>query len=128
MISYYFDCWDGFFARKYKMYSKFGDLYDHIADVFKFTSVTYMLYSINYYKFIFYIPLIIILSILFNVHLGYQELYYDKQESDVLGIIKRLCPIKDKNNKESILEILQYTRWFGCGTFNLIYCLIIYFY
>jgi phosphatidylglycerophosphate synthase len=128
MISYYFDCWDGFFARKYKMYSKFGDLYDHIADILKFTSISYMLFIINNSKFLFYCPFIVILSILFNIHLGYQELYYDKPESDVLGIIKKLCPIKDKNDKKAISQILKYTRWFGCGTFNLIFCFIIYFY
>jgi phosphatidylglycerophosphate synthase len=129
MISYYFDCWDGFFARKYKMYSKFGDLYDHIADIIKFSSVSYMLFSINYQKFLFYTPIMIIFALLFNINLGYQELYYDKSnESNFLEIIKKLCIIKDKNNKKSILQILQYTKWLGCGTFNLIFCLIIYFY
>ena len=128
MISYYFDCWDGFFARKYKMYSKFGDLYDHIADILKFTFISYTLFIINYNKFLFYAPIVLILSILFNIHLGYQELYYDKPESNVLGIIKNLCPIKDKNDKTEISNILKYTKWFGCGTFNLIFCFIIYFY
>jgi hypothetical protein len=128
MIAYYFDCMDGFFARKYKMYSKFGDLYDHVADIFKFSSVTYMLYTINYEKFMFYAPCILISSILFNIHLGYQELYYDKDESYVLGLIKKICPIKDKNDKKSIANILKYSRFVGCGTFNLIFCFIIYTY
>ena len=122
MISYYFDCMDDFFARKYKMYSKFGDLYDHIADIFKFSSISYILFTINYNKFIVYSPIVFILSILFNIHLGYQELYYDKDE------IKNICPIKDKNNKDEISNILKYTRWFGCGTFNLIFSIIIYYY
>jgi hypothetical protein len=128
MISYYFDCMDGFFARKYKMYSKFGDLYDHIADIFKFSSISYILFTINYNKFIVYSPIVFILSILFNIHLGYQELYYDKDESYVLGLIKNICPIKDKNNKDEISNILKYTRWIGCGTFNLIFSIIIYNY
>ncbi len=128
MIAYYFDCWDGHFARKYKMYSKFGDYYDHFADVFKFSSVSYMLFNINHHKFIIYTPPVFVLSILFNIHLGYQELYYDKPESDTLKMTTYLCPIEDKNDKKSILDILKYTRWFGCGTFNLVFCLIIYFY
>lgn len=126
MISYYFDCWDGFFARKYKMYSKFGDLYDHVADIFKFICILYSLFTINYNKFLFYSPFIFLFSILFNFHLGYQELYYDKNESDILAIIKKLCPIKDKNDKESILKILKKTKWIGCGTFNLVFAIIIY--
>ena len=32
-ISYMFDCWDGYYARRYQMISKFGDKYDHIKDV-----------------------------------------------------------------------------------------------
>jgi phosphatidylglycerophosphate synthase len=31
-ISFFFDCMDGHFARKYNMTSKFGDMYDHIKD------------------------------------------------------------------------------------------------
>ena len=33
MISYFFDCMDGNFARTYNMQTKFGDYYDHIKDV-----------------------------------------------------------------------------------------------
>ena len=32
MISYFFDCQDGNYARRYNMQSKFGDYYDHIKD------------------------------------------------------------------------------------------------
>lgn len=31
LLSYYFDNADGALARKYKLYSKFGDYYDHIS-------------------------------------------------------------------------------------------------
>jgi len=34
LISYMFDCWDGYYARKYNMESKFGDYYDHVSDMF----------------------------------------------------------------------------------------------
>ena len=128
MISYYFDCMDGFYARKYKMYSKFGDLYDHIADLFKFISILYTLCKIDYIKFILYIPSLISLILFFNIHLGYQELYYGKNESLFLSFSKKLCYIKNINDKEKLSNILKYTRWFGCGTFNLIFCLIIYYY
>ncbi len=128
MIAYYFDCMDGYYARRYKMYSKFGDYYDHFADIFKFSSISFVLYKNNHDKFIMYIPFIFILAILFNIHIGYQELYYDKPESDILGLLTKICPIKDKNDKNELSNILQYTKWFGCGTFNLIFAIIIYLY
>ena len=31
-ISYIFDCCDGYYARKYKMCTKLGDIYDHFKD------------------------------------------------------------------------------------------------
>ena len=132
LISYYFDCMDGYFARKYKMYSKFGDYYDHIADIFKFVSVLYTLFYINRVKFITFIPSVLLYFILFNIHLGYQEIYYDKNDSDILNIVKNICLVtisnNNKNNKIIILNIMSYTRYFGCGTFNLIMMLFIIFY
>ena len=116
--------------RKYKMYSKFGDYYDHIADIFKFVSVLYTLFYINYVKFLTFIPSILFYFILFNIHLGYQEIYYDKNDSDILNIVKNICliTISNKDNKITILHIMSYTRYFGCGTFNLIMMLFIIFY
>jgi phosphatidylglycerophosphate synthase len=45
LISYYFDCMDGHFARKYKMVTKFGDYYDHFADTIKVILILYILYK-----------------------------------------------------------------------------------
>jgi len=131
LISYYFDCMDGHFARKYKMYSKFGDYYDHIADIFKFVSVLYTLFYINYVKFFTFIPSILFYFVLFNIHLGYQEIYYDKNDSDILNIVKNICLLTINNNKDNkitILNIMSYTRYFGCGTFNIIMMLFIIYY
>ena len=38
-VSYMFDCFDGLMARKYKMYSTFGDMYDHITDNLTFAAI-----------------------------------------------------------------------------------------
>ena len=35
LISYYFDCMDGYIARKYNQTSPLGDYYDHISDIIK---------------------------------------------------------------------------------------------
>ena len=32
-ISYFFDCMDGYYARKYNMVTRFGDIYDHVKDI-----------------------------------------------------------------------------------------------
>ena len=45
MISYFFDCIDGFMARKYNMTTKFGDLYDHITDTIVFVLILGVVYS-----------------------------------------------------------------------------------
>ena len=47
LVSYFYDCIDGKFARKYNMISKFGDYYDHISDLIKSVGVFFI---IKYYK------------------------------------------------------------------------------
>ena len=47
LISYFFDCFDGYFARRYKMTSKFGDIYDHTKD----TIVNLLLLFVIFYCF-----------------------------------------------------------------------------
>ena len=121
IISYFFDCMDGHFARKYNQVTKFGDYYDHITDVIKMISVIYTLYYINSKIMTFLIIPMIILFILQSIHFGCQEKYYNKNESYTLSITKMLCP----NNKYNPLNI---TRFFGCGTIMLFYTIIIIYY
>lgn len=109
-ISYYFDCMDGHFARKYNQTTKFGDYYDHFADITKISSVLYTLFTINSIYFWKYIPYIGILFTLSGIHIGCQEIYYNKPESPSLSILQNMCPI----NKNSY--IMQFTRFFGVGT------------
>ena len=112
-IGYYFDCVDGNFARKYNMISKFGDYFDHISDITKMI----LLYFVIYYsklkkktKIIFYL-VNVILIILFNIHFGCQEKYYDRKSS--LDFTKKMCIKK---------EHVKYTKYFGSGTFFFIIC------
>ena len=60
IISYILDCSDGYFARKYKMTSKFGDYYDHISDFIKITAILTTMYFINPSKFFKIIPILIL--------------------------------------------------------------------
>ena len=60
LISYYFDCMDGHFARKYNMVTKFGDYYDHVADITKILLILYIFYIIDSKKFFITIPFVIL--------------------------------------------------------------------
>ena len=128
LISYYFDCMDGHFARKYNMVTKFGDYYDHIADVTKVVLILYILYIIDSKKFFIIIPFLILFMFLTFVHIGCQELYYDSIESHTLSTLKNLCPVYNKNDKTSIVNTLGITRYVGCGTFTICLMLSIIYY
>jgi len=115
ILSYYFDCFDGNFARSYNMVTKFGDYYDHISDVSKIIIYFYFIFTIYKSKVCYIFPILIICLIPTLIHLSCQELYYDKP-SDTLSLLKIFC-IANKKNVNSILSI---TRYFGCGTFYLV--------
>ena len=121
LLSYYFDCVDGKFARKYNMVSVFGDYYDHFSDITKFILILIALYINNKLKFKKYILIIIILSILMCYHLGCQQTLYNNRvaESPTLDILKA--------SNESCTKNIHHTKYFGCGTFNLIFTLILIF-
>lgn len=112
-ISYFFDCMDGHFARKYSMTSKGGDLYDHIKDVSVYILLGYAVY-LKYRKVIKITDLIIISVAIFlcAVHIGCQQKHLDKDVDDeTLDNTKCLCLDK---------KMIYYTRWVGMGTLMLV--------
>ncbi|ARF09144.1 CDP-alcohol phosphatidyltransferase [Catovirus CTV1] len=121
MISYFFDCCDGHFARKYNMMSKFGCYYDHVADTLKYVMLGTVMYYKSKNKFFKILPIFILLFALGLVHTGCIEIYTDDQnKSDSLSYFKDLCPTPTAPELA-----LQYTKFFGFGTLNLvIVCLI----
>lgn len=113
MISYFFDCMDGHFARKYKMVSKGGDLYDHIKDISIYILIIYIVY-IKYKKVIKLTDVVILAIFLFIncVHLGCQQKQQEEDsDKEILDNFQKLCP--DKN-------MIYFTRFFGLGSFVLI--------
>lgn len=118
LIAYYFDCLDGFYARKHKMETVFGDYYDHFSDVSKTLLVLYGIYLKRPHMFT-RVNIIIFLVLLFLMlmHLGCQEKYNNSNMSPSLSVCKDLCP--DKNN-------IYYTRYFGVGTFILLMFIILF--
>ena len=122
IVGYYFDCADGNYARKYKLVSQFGDLYDHITDLIKIGIFLVLLYT--QYKdktrFSYFLIVFIVLSIASITHLGCQELLYGKSgESMFLSVTKKLC-VDEKN--------IHFTKYFGTGTTQLFLALVLIFF
>jgi phosphatidylglycerophosphate synthase len=124
-ISYFFDCVDGHFARKYNKVTKLGDLYDHVKDAVIAILLIVVVYirNRNRCSIQIWIPvfvIFIIFTILGFTHLGCQEKIYDTDESRTLNIGKQLCS-SDPEQK------IKWTRFFGMGTWVvvMISCVII---
>jgi len=122
VISYILDCSDGYYARKYNMVTKFGDYYDHISDILVHYILLYLIYIKT--KVRYKIPLIItiiIFTFLISYHIALQELIYNKEvESEWLNVY--ITFFISNLNKDNI----RWSRYFGCGTYNLIFVIIMY--
>jgi len=116
IVSYFFDCLDGHMARKYNMVTIFGDYYDHISDILKFLSILTAMYIINSKKFFEILPFIITLLVLSLIHMGCQELYYNKDQSQTLDFFKKSCPVSNEPSKNELINVMKNTRLFGTGT------------
>lgn len=118
-LSYFFDCLDGYYARKYDMVTDFGDKYDHYGDFFKciFIMIVLSIRLDRFKKFIFW-NLFFLLLFLMNVHLGCQEKIIQQQNGHILEFFIPLC-FKDEK------LMIQYTKYLGSGTFNLFIMLFI---
>ena len=123
-ISYMFDCYDGNYARTYNMTSDFGDLYDHIGDVIKFSVFIYVFLKIKHIslkRIKRILIILLLLGFLMLWHLGCQELNYKinrNSNKSVLNKFEVLCYKK---------EHIKYSRYFGCGTFALLVSIYIIF-
>jgi phosphatidylglycerophosphate synthase len=120
-LSYFFDCVDGHFARKYDMITDFGDAYDHFKDIFIFLLIIYVVYAKCGKKVTFNVFLFIFFFLYLAVwHFSCQEQNCEEQfkgKSDTYTpSFKFMC-----KNKESI----KWTRYFGMGTFVFIFMMVV---
>jgi len=124
LISYYYDCADGSFARQYDMVTEFGDIYDHVSDNLKGLLFFIIMYMKNSLKFFAIFPLILFFVFSICLHLGCQESLYNKHNKPggaSIGILKSMVfadPIK----------LLRYTRYFACGTSIILMTILILLY
>ena len=127
-ISYMFDGADGQYTRRHNMVSKFGDYYDHIKD----WSITFMIFYILKKRGMKYLSIVTFALSLSSLHIGCQEHYYiqnnpDKIHSDTLSWCKYLCPFKNDESNDTRLEnAMEYTRYLGLGTSNLLVSIILF--
>ena len=123
LASYFFDCADGSYARRYQMTSKYGDLYDHGKDIIGFIIICYVVF-IRYRKHFTCITLLMsfVFLIFFFIHIGCEQRYLDDDDSS-LNVSKYLCPSRDR---ETIRGTMQWTRYFGSGSFTLFFTLLVF--
>jgi phosphatidylglycerophosphate synthase len=122
-ISYFFDCADGYYARKYGMVTKFGDYYDHAKDVAVFIGlimVLVMKYRAPFKVWAICISILLVALCLTGVQFGCQEKIYDSEETPSLSFSKHLC-IGDPE------ETIKYSKWFGVGMFIFIFIYCIFY-
>lgn len=121
--SYFYDCVDGYHARRKNMVTEFGDFYDHITDIILNGGISYLVIK-KFKDTKYFYPVLGIMIFLVSgmyYHFGCQEHYYnkDKEKSPLLNLFG-LC----KQNPEKQLE---YSRYVGSGTLVLITFMIILF-
>lgn len=127
-ISYFLDCTDGHYARKYDMVTEFGDCYDHIKDaIIGVLAVGVFLYRNKNTPIKKLFPVMLVLGValfIMVMHMGCQENLYGKDESGTLNQWRCLCP----GTEEDVKNRIKWTRYFGCGTMILVtIAVIIYF-
>lgn len=122
LLNYFFDCVDGYMARKYDMITTGGDYFDHITDMISIWLLVYLFYRERRYKEI------IILGILFYImtHFVYlqEKIYNKKEESKTLNnSFTDNMLLKKENLKEGHIKKL---RLFSPGTVILVSVYMIY--
>lgn len=120
LISYFFDCCDGNYARTFNLQSQFGDTLDHVTDFIVYLLLLYILYTQSHYTLIgIFIGLILALK----PQLMFQEcIYGSKVNNGTLGAYH--VAIKWLGLTREQCEIgIQHTKYYGAGTANLLIAL-----
>jgi len=122
--AFLFDCMDGNNARMYNKCTSFGDWYDHTSDkIREIILVIVILWNknITIKEKITFIIVVSIAFIFLLFHMGCQERNVPKgMQSTGLKTYTFLCRFK---------KYINFSRFFGCGTFNLIILIfLLYFY
>jgi phosphatidylglycerophosphate synthase len=115
LVGYYFDCLDGYVARKYKMASKWGSMYDHVSDTIFNLLLILAIWKINPKLFVWFLAIFILYYIPFLYFYSLQESYYDNDTHTGLDMVI-LHSIFPKTSKQNAERVLPYMRYFGPAT------------
>ena len=122
--SYFFDCVDGDFARRYNMVTRLGDALDHISDIILYLGVSVVMWLKYEWPTYMLVPWAISMTLLLS-HAGCQQKAYklikprdDPPES--LDLTQHMCLQPDDPH-----AAMRLTRWFGFGTAQLLFVLIV---
>ena len=122
LLSYFFDCMDGNYARRYNMQTKFGDYYDHVKDWLVILIFIFLFLKKSKpirFKILSFLILIFILLGTY-IHVGCTEKYIRENKTNTMNSESLGSIIYCPNSK-----YLYLSKYFGCGTFNLALILII---
>ena len=114
LTGYYFDCLDGYYARKYNMVTEFGDYFDHYKDILVIlVYISYTLKKLSSMGIVYLLPYVTMV-ILNLIHVSATEKYLalTNNNSSSLSFLQ----LSSLNEKNAIEETLKNYRFFGCGT------------
>lgn len=123
IISYFFDCMDGYYARKYKMTSEIGDWYDHIKDIIVgllVFAVILIRYKCSVKMWVLISVFMLVFTILLGMFVGCHAKVY--KEGNSTNFLKAFCPGK---TREENIKSMQYLKYFGTGTWTMILIIIV---
>lgn len=136
ILSYLFDCVDGYMARTYDMCTKFGDFYDHFSDWVYFIALFGVAFLVRGLKAeyqpyrMWFFGAIALATVGMMVHMGLQEwVYREDSGADDQGptlnyfarVAKGICSFDPK-------DCIQNSRFLGTGTFVAVVIFIIAFF
>jgi phosphatidylglycerophosphate synthase len=119
LFRHFLDCLDGYYARKYKLESKTGDLLDHISDILTYISFTTLIvYKLKKDKRIFAILLIVLMFLISFTQLACQEKIYNNSadHNNSLRLLLPLCINTD---------LIKFTKYLANGSSIIIMVLFI---
>ena len=120
-LSYFFDCVDGHFARKYDMITDFGDAYDHFKDIFVFLIIVYIVFKkcrnrLTFGVFIFVFAFLYLAIFHFSCQQQNCDDKFKGKSDTYTPSFHFMC--KDRKN-------IHWTRYFGMGTFMFVFMMAV---
>lgn len=122
-LTYFSDCLDGYMARTFQQITRLGDYLDHFRDQFFIVTLICLIFvhiQGTTQKGLFAVVITIYTTLMLS-HLGCQERVTEYEDAnDCLNILKTACI------GNSPKFTIQYTKWFGCGTYMTVLTIFIF--